>query len=100
MNYELKINPMGRAFAYLLLVSVIFYGCQEQKDRTVEEPPTANEYSTVVIDSCEYLQYYADLKYALAYVTYDYKAKFLTHKGNCKYCTERRKTYDRSRLTE
>ena len=37
-----------------------------------------NRYLTVVVDSCEYL-------------AYDGNDKDMTHKGNCRYCAERRK---------
>jgi hypothetical protein len=81
------MSKISKTVAFGLLVGIILCGCQHE--RTVSEPPTATEYSTIVIDSCEYLQYYADLKFALAYTQHDYKAQFLTHKGNCEFCLSR-----------
>lgn len=67
----------------ILFLVTILCGCNNQNKEPIVEPI---EYLTVIIDSCEYLQYSADLKYALAYTTHDYQAQFLIHKGNCKYC--------------
>lgn len=45
-------------------------------------------YTITIIDSCEYI----------AYRTYAYKA--VTHKGNCKFCTERNKAIIKQLLKE
>jgi len=61
----------------ILLLSFIisFTGCSASVERDTE---LCNEnYHTVIIDSCEYLSLIRN---------YD-----LTHKGNCKFCAERRK---------
>jgi hypothetical protein len=99
LNFKTKLDmknktsithKLGISF-YAILVTVIFCGCDNTKERTIAEPPPSNEYSTVIIDGCEYLQYQVDLKYGNAYTTSGYKTKMITHKGNCKYCTERSK---------
>lgn len=78
-----------------ILISILFamISCSEQSDTNIyhEVEITNDIYDvngechlrTVVIDSCEYLIGY----YAAGYQGYG----FLAHKGNCKYCAERRK---------
>jgi hypothetical protein len=76
------------AFAYVLLVAVIFCGCEpinnEQQKKV--EAIDLNNYSVrnegvqiLTIDSCEYI-----------WCKNGYGAG-LTHKGNCKFCAERSK---------
>lgn len=78
----------------LILVVVLFamISCNEQPDANVyhETERTSDVYivnglrlKTVIIDSCEYLigsRYEPSVGYG-----------YLSHKGNCKYCAERRK---------
>lgn len=42
-----------------------------------------------IVDSCEYVGYVGEG------TTYSYPGIFLTHKGNCKFCEERRKKQSR-----
>lgn len=68
-----------RHFAYVLLVAVIFCGCETTVKKTdMEEQYNGFPVQIVVIDSCEYI-----------YVNVDIRS--LTHKGNCKFCAERSK---------
>lgn len=70
------------AFLYLLLLSVIFYGCDD-KNVTIEETTiiiNGRQMKIHTIDSCEYV----------GRITGG-SADVLTHKGNCKFCTERNK---------
>ena len=79
----------------LALAALIMVGCVEQK----KEAKYVNETNVthyrkkstdtifVVIDSCEYIV--NKEKYAFAY-TKGYYVTY-THKGNCRYCAERRK---------
>lgn len=67
------------AFAYVLLVAVIFCGC----DSTVSKNKTGERYfgsdiEVLTVDSCEYL-------------IFAYDTRSITHKGNCKFCVERSK---------
>lgn len=58
----------------LALTTLIIVGC-EHKHPDGSYDSSRNAYSTIAIDSCEYI-----------------KGTFkLVHKGNCKYCAERRK---------
>ena len=78
----------------IFILSILFamISCNEQPDTRVyhETEITSDVYvvnglrlKTVVIDSCEYLigsRYEPSVGYG-----------YLSHKGNCKYCAERRK---------
>jgi hypothetical protein len=68
------------------LLLIVLVGCSEPiKDRDKMDeniPKTASsldEMSIVVIDSCEYIQFYCYAHFSI------------THKGNCKLCIERSK---------
>lgn len=84
------------AFVYLLLVAVIFYGCETgepgiQKENIISAKridihwfdengySSQEELTITTIDSCEYLL-----------AGYD-RSRMITHKGNCKFCAERSK---------
>jgi hypothetical protein len=80
------------AFAYVLLVAVIFCGCEQEITNKAEKRYTENKaneifigvnYQIVEIDSCEYLIGRDNGSYNGGY--------FLSHKGNCKFCAERSK---------
>lgn len=77
-----KTSIYRRHFAYVLLVSVIFCGC-ESKGVTVEETTTTingREIKIYTIDSCEYIG-----------EIHGGNGDLITHKGNCKFCVERSK---------
>ena len=60
----------------LLALPLMMVGCHySQKDN---EEFYNNRYITIVVDSCEYL-------------VYDGNDIDMTHKGNCRFCAERRK---------
>lgn len=61
-----------------LFITIMFISCNSDIDKT---KPTynINEYKVIEVDSCEYLK--RDKGYN----------GYLAHKGNCKYCAERRK---------
>ena len=58
------------AFTILMIV-----GCEKKVAYT------ADETKVVIIDSCEYLKCY----------TYGFSCYVYSHKGNCRYCAQRRK---------
>lgn len=58
-------------------------GCEYRTDSEIEEAKRLNGFNIVVIDSCEYLKGFEEYGYR----GYGYFA----HKGNCKFCAERRK---------
>lgn len=62
----------------LLALSTILYSCDSKQ--VTESAPKI----TVVHDSCEYIEVAS--KVGTVFETYS-----LTHKGNCKYCEQRRK---------
>jgi len=84
------------AFVYLLLVVVLFCGCETgepgiQKEKIISAKRidiqwfdelgynNEEEFTVITIDSCEYLL-----------ARYD-RSRMITHKGNCKFCAERSK---------
>ena len=75
------------AFAYVLLVAVIFCGCnktdQEVKDYSTGKVGNLKQCLIVTeIDSCEYI---------VGHVPDGDYGWVMAHKGNCKFCAERSK---------
>jgi len=78
------------AFAYVLLVAVIFCGCENENKPIIKTESEKvfdaklgrfdKKFRIVVIDSCEYL-----------YTDAGNNGQTVFHKGNCKFCTERSK---------
>lgn len=67
----------------LALAALMMVGCEYKNDAEIREAKRLKGFNIVVIDSCEYL-----IKSDQAgYFGYGY----LAHKGNCKFCAERRK---------
>lgn len=92
MKNKTSIIEGTRHLFYALLVAVIFCGCQQETVNKVEHfygDSKATEifngvnYQIVEIDSCEYIIGRDNGGYNGGY--------FLSHKGNCKFCTERSK---------
>lgn len=67
----------------LALTAMMMVGCEYKTDAEIEEAKRFNGFNIIVTDSCEYLI----KETASGYMGYGYFA----HKGNCKYCAERRK---------
>lgn len=62
----------------LLVLAFVMCGCvQKEEDGSIKLNTGLFESRVVTIDSCEYISYNG--------------AYGLAHKGNCKYCVERRK---------
>jgi hypothetical protein len=92
MKTKTSIYHRTFAFAYVLLVAVIFCGCQQETinkaeqgygDKKAIEIFIGVNYQIVEIDSCEYIIGRDNGGYNGGY--------FLSHKGNCKFCAERSK---------
>ena len=66
----------------LSLVALMMAGCEYRTDAEIQEAQRLNGFNIVVIDSCEYLKN----KEGSGYLGYG----FFAHKGNCRYCKERR----------
>lgn len=85
MKTKTSIYNRTFAFAYVLLVAVIFCGCGSNNSEQQKQP--LNKIQTietgyvqvVSIDSCEYVVW-----------NYGY-AGGIVHKQNCKFCVERSK---------
>ena len=67
----------------LALTTLIMVGCEHKTDAEIEEVKRLHGFSIIVIDSCEYLKN----SIHTAYGGFGYFA----HKGNCRFCAERRK---------
>lgn len=69
----------------ILILAVVFTGCKDQHPVTYTDEQIIcrdnriNGIGVVVLDSCEYIKFTTD--------GFNYG---ITHKGNCKYCKERR----------
>ena len=69
-----------KKYILLALTTLLMIGCDyHQTTENIDAPKGGNlfttAYQTVMIDSCEYIR----------------GASRIAHKGNCKYCSERRK---------
>lgn len=83
MKTKILIYHKHFAFAYTLLLAVIFCGCDEmnrteERSKVFKTAVEVNGYQISIIefDSCQYLIGYPQM---------------MTHKGNCKFCAERSK---------
>lgn len=66
----------------LFLASLILFSCFKNEQEKQEKMENWKDYAVVVIDSCEYI-----VKSTVdGYQGYGYMA----HKGNCRFCQERR----------
>ncbi len=78
-----KIKSLTRYTLYTTLVAFLFCGCSEpnvnEKTTKYILSQTWQRIRIIEVDSCEYLYYQGGHQMGL------------THKGNCKYCTERSK---------
>ncbi len=66
---------MKRNLILLALTTLMVVGCDEQNPDGSFDTSRSLTYETIVIDSCEYIRGYHRL----------------AHKGNCRFCAERRK---------
>ena len=72
-----------------ILATLIMVGCiDEEQEKQIEEAKRLDGFNTIVIDSCEYLK-----------MTRGY-AGFFAHKGNCRFCKERRQKELEKLITE
>lgn len=67
----------------LALAAIMMVGCDDRTTAEIEEAERLNGFNVIIVDSCEYLK----SNDVHGYAGFGYFA----HKGNCKYCAERRK---------
>lgn len=72
----------------LVLTSLIMVGCVYKSEAEREEAKRLDGFNIVVIDSCEYLK-----------MTNGH-AGYFAHKGNCRFCKERRQKELEKLITE
>lgn len=58
----------------LSLTALMMVGCDYNSKRNIDTETEGQMYGTIIIDSCEYIKGYSRL----------------AHKGNCRFCKERR----------
>ena len=66
----------------LALTALMMVGCVCKSDAKIEEQKCLDGFNIKVVDSCEYL--YKEIP--AGYAGYG----FMAHKGNCRFCKERR----------
>lgn len=64
-----------------ILAAVILLGCNPQPEKRSPEKSNG-DFKIKIIDSCEYIEY--------DYGVLDQRVYSLTHKGNCRFCAERK----------
>lgn len=81
----LKLITKTTIVGYTMLIAFIFCGCgTEPQIKTEEQIKQENNwggFEVIVVDSCEYLNQFDG----------PHSGYRFTHKGNCKFCTERSK---------
>lgn len=97
----------------ILFLSVLLFGCidnrtdeQKRTDRIVEyrkkeaaikHKENWKGFSVIVVDSCEYITKTVHTRPNSNRATAE---GYLAHKGNCRFCTERRKQESRSNVVK
>ena len=82
MTNKTSILVGTRHFFYALLAAVIFFGCNSNGSTKSEKEITGEiNFHTIIVDSCEYIFKYCGYQRGYAF----------SHKGNCKFCSERSK---------
>lgn len=76
----------------LILTALITVGCEYKSEAKIEEAERLSGFNTVVIDSCEYL--------IMSKSAYQAGYGYFSHKGNCRFCKERRQKELRELITE
>ena len=66
----------------ILFVSALFCNCQVNSYEKEAIKDVENNYKEIVIDSCQYVVFISKSPYR--------GYGFMAHKGNCKFCKERR----------
>ena len=80
MKTKTLFNRLNATFASVMLVAVIFCGCESKEEIKQRADQKVNDIFITEYDSCEYL----------TFRTYGGSIMY-THKGNCKFCVERSK---------
>ena len=76
----------------LALITLIMVGCEYKSEAEIEEAERLSGFNIVVIDSCEYL--------IMSKSVYQAGYGYFSHKGNCRFCKERRQKELEKLITE
>ena len=71
----------------LALATLIMVGCEQQEAKSKQEQ-IGYDYSVIIVDGCEYIEKTDEYAIGSRMGT---KAGYVAHKGNCRFCAERRK---------
>ena len=71
-----------KKLGFILISSLMLFSCYENEQEEQKFRENWKDYAVIVIDSCEYIVKSSEC----GYQGYGYMA----HKGNCKFCKERR----------
>lgn len=66
----------------LILTTLMIVGCEGRTEEEIEEAKRLSGFNIIVIDSCEYLK--------MANTCGNQGFGYFAHKGNCRFCKERR----------
>lgn len=78
----------------LALTGLMMVGCGQQEVKSKQEQVGCKQervgcgYSVIIVDGCEYIEKTDDYQIGASWGT---KAGYVAHKGNCRFCAERRK---------
>ena len=75
----------------LTLTALIMIGCDtrtEEQRYNDDYLQVQNGYSVIIVDNCEYIVKTIDVSKGFRNAT---QSGYLAHKGNCRFCVERRK---------
>lgn len=71
----------------LALATLMMVGCDQQEAKSKQER-VGCDYSIIIVDSCEYIEKTDEFLIGANMGT---KAGYVAHKGNCRFCAQRRK---------
>lgn len=78
---------MKKIILLLAVATLMMAGCEQQEAKS-EQERVGYEYSVIVVDGCEYIE---KTDAFMTGANMGTKAGYVAHKGNCRFCAERRK---------
>lgn len=72
----------------LALTALMMVGCCKHQEVKSKQEQLEYDYSVIIVDSCEYIE--KSYRYDIG-SKYGAMSGYVAHKGNCKFCAQRRK---------
>jgi hypothetical protein len=72
---------IGSSIICIALIHLLLTACNNPQPQNGSSETRNGDYTTKVIDGCEYIEYDQGIM--------DHRVYSLTHKGNCRFCAER-----------